>query len=51
MHGARQRRVAAISKFRKIFNLKVNVYPKNIAETISFLAGPRASCTTGGAIR
>ncbi len=30
--------------------LKVAVYPENIAEAISFLAGPRASRTTGGVI-
>ncbi|HHO54970.1 MAG TPA: SDR family oxidoreductase, partial [Trueperaceae bacterium] len=30
--------------------LKVAVYPENIAEAISFLAGPRASRTTGGVL-
>lgn len=36
--------------YRKRTTLKVNVYPENIAEAISFLAGPRASRTTGGVI-
>ncbi len=30
--------------------LKVAVYPENIAEAISFLAGPRSSRTTGGVL-
>ncbi len=30
--------------------LKLAVYPENIAEAISFLAGPRASRTTGGVL-
>ncbi|HEX2916069.1 MAG TPA: bifunctional aldolase/short-chain dehydrogenase [Chloroflexia bacterium] len=36
--------------YRKRTTLKVNVFPENIAEAISFLAGPRASRTTGGVI-
>ena len=36
--------------YRGRTTLKVNVFPENIAEAISFLAGPRASRTTGGAI-
>ncbi len=36
--------------YRKRTTLGVNVYPENIAEAISFLAGPRASRTTGGII-
>lgn len=36
--------------YRQRTTLKVNVYPENIAESISFLAGPRASRTTGAAI-
>ncbi len=36
--------------YRKRTTLGVNVYPENIAEAISFLAGPRASRTTGGVI-
>jgi rhamnulose-1-phosphate aldolase/alcohol dehydrogenase len=36
--------------YRQRTTLKVNVYPENIAEAISFLAGPRASRTTGAAI-
>jgi len=30
--------------------LKVNVLPEHVAEAISFLAGPRASRTTGAAL-
>lgn len=36
--------------YRQRTTLKVNIYPENIAEAISFLAGPRASRTTGGAL-
>jgi len=36
--------------YRKRTTLGVNVYPENIAEAISFLAGPRASRTTGGVV-
>lgn len=36
--------------YRKRTTLRVNVFPENIAEAISFLAGPRASRTTGAAI-
>ena len=36
--------------YRKRTTLKVNVFPENIAEAISFLAGPRASRTTGGVL-
>jgi len=36
--------------YRQRTTLKVNVYPDNIAEAISFLAGPRASRTTGGVL-
>lgn len=36
--------------YRNRTTLKVNVYPENIAEAISFLAGPRASRTTGGVL-
>ena len=36
--------------YRKRTTLKVNVYPENIAEAISFLAGPRSSRTTGASI-
>lgn len=36
--------------YRDRTTLKVNVLPENIAEAISFLAGPRASRTTGGAL-
>lgn len=36
--------------YRNRTTLKVNVFPENIAEAISFLAGPRASRTTGGVI-
>jgi rhamnulose-1-phosphate aldolase/alcohol dehydrogenase len=36
--------------YRQRTTLKVNVFPENIAEAISFLAGPRASRTTGGVI-
>lgn len=36
--------------YRQRTVLKVNVYPENVAEAISFLAGPRASRTTGGAL-
>jgi rhamnulose-1-phosphate aldolase/alcohol dehydrogenase len=36
--------------YRRRTTLKVNVLPEHIAEAISFLAGPRASRTTGGAL-
>jgi rhamnulose-1-phosphate aldolase/alcohol dehydrogenase len=36
--------------YRQRTTLKVNVYPEHIAESISFLAGPRSSRTTGAAI-
>jgi rhamnulose-1-phosphate aldolase/alcohol dehydrogenase len=36
--------------YRERTTLKVSVYPEHIAEAISFLAGPRASRTTGGAL-
>ncbi|MBC8159814.1 MAG: SDR family oxidoreductase, partial [Roseiflexaceae bacterium] len=36
--------------YRQRTVLKVNVLPEHIAEAISFLAGPRASRTTGGAL-
>ncbi|MBI1801596.1 MAG: SDR family oxidoreductase, partial [Chloroflexi bacterium] len=36
--------------YRQRTTLKVNVYPEHIAEAISFLAGPRASRTTGAAL-
>lgn len=36
--------------YRKRTTLRVNVYPEDIAEAVSFLAGPRAAKTTGGAI-
>ncbi len=36
--------------YRNRTTLKVNVAPAHVAEAISFLAGPRASRTTGGAI-
>ncbi len=36
--------------YRQRTTLKVSVYPENIAEAISFLAGPRASRTTGGVL-
>jgi rhamnulose-1-phosphate aldolase/alcohol dehydrogenase len=36
--------------YRKRTTLRVNVYPENIAEAISFLAGPRASRTTGASL-
>lgn len=36
--------------YRQRTTLKVNVFPENIAEAISFLAGPRSSRTTGGSI-
>jgi rhamnose utilization protein RhaD (predicted bifunctional aldolase and dehydrogenase)/NAD(P)-dependent dehydrogenase (short-subunit alcohol dehydrogenase family) len=36
--------------YRQRTTLKVNVYPENIAEAISFFAGPRASRTTGGTL-
>ncbi len=34
--------------YRQRTVLKVNIFPEDIAEAISFLAGPRASRTTGG---
>jgi NAD(P)-dependent dehydrogenase (short-subunit alcohol dehydrogenase family) len=36
--------------YRRRTTLKVNVTPDHIAESISFLAGPRASRTTGGTL-
>ncbi len=36
--------------YRQRTVLNVNIFPEDIAETISFLAGPRSSKTTGGAI-
>ncbi|MEZ4658543.1 MAG: bifunctional aldolase/short-chain dehydrogenase [Caldilineaceae bacterium] len=36
--------------YRKRTTLRVNVYPADIAEAVSFLAGPRAAKTTGGAL-
>jgi rhamnulose-1-phosphate aldolase/alcohol dehydrogenase len=36
--------------YRKRTTLKVNIYPENIAEAISFFAGPRSSRTTGGVL-
>ncbi len=36
--------------YRQRTTLKVNVYPENIAEAISFLVGPRSSRTTGASI-
>lgn len=36
--------------YRQRTTLKVNIYPEHIAESISFLAGPRSSRTTGAAI-
>jgi len=36
--------------YRQRTTLKVNVYPEDIAEAVSFFAGPRASKTTGGAL-
>ncbi|MFQ5795819.1 MAG: bifunctional aldolase/short-chain dehydrogenase [Candidatus Bipolaricaulia bacterium] len=36
--------------YRQRSVLKVSVYPEHVAEAISFLAGPRASRTTGGAL-
>jgi rhamnulose-1-phosphate aldolase/alcohol dehydrogenase len=36
--------------YRKRTTLKVNVFPENIAEAISFFAGPRSSRTTGGVL-
>lgn len=36
--------------YRQRTTLKIGVYPENVAEAISFLAGPRASRTTGGVL-
>ncbi|MCB0089105.1 MAG: SDR family oxidoreductase, partial [Caldilineaceae bacterium] len=36
--------------YRKRTTLRVNVYPEDIAEAVSFFAGPRAAKTTGGAM-
>jgi len=36
--------------YRRRTTLKVNVLPEHVAEAISFLAGPRASRTTGAAL-
>ena len=36
--------------YRKRTTLGVNVYPEDIAEAVSFLAGPRSAKTTGGAL-
>jgi NAD(P)-dependent dehydrogenase (short-subunit alcohol dehydrogenase family) len=36
--------------YRQRTTLKINVLPENVAEAISFLAGSRASRTTGAAI-
>ena len=36
--------------YRKRTTLKVNIFPENIAEAISFFAGPRSSRTTGGVL-
>ncbi|HWQ15544.1 MAG TPA: bifunctional aldolase/short-chain dehydrogenase [Roseiflexaceae bacterium] len=36
--------------YRQRTVLKVNVFPEHVAEAIAFLAGPRASRTTGGAL-
>lgn len=36
--------------YRKRTTLNVNVYPEDIAEAVSFFAGPRASKTTGGGL-
>lgn len=36
--------------YRQRTTLKVNVFPENIAEAVSFFAGPRSSRTTGGAL-
>lgn len=36
--------------YRNRTTLKVSVYPEHLAEAISFLAGPRASRTTGGVL-
>ncbi|MEM7130666.1 MAG: bifunctional aldolase/short-chain dehydrogenase [Chloroflexota bacterium] len=36
--------------YRQRTTLKVNIFPENIAEAVSFFAGPRASRTTGGAL-
>jgi rhamnulose-1-phosphate aldolase/alcohol dehydrogenase len=36
--------------YRQRTTLKVNVYPEDIAEAISFFAGPRGSRTTGGTL-
>lgn len=36
--------------YRQRTTLKVNVFPEDIAEAVSFFAGPRSSRTTGGAL-
>jgi NAD(P)-dependent dehydrogenase (short-subunit alcohol dehydrogenase family) len=36
--------------YRQRTVLKVNIFPEDVAEAISFLAGPRSSRTTGGAL-
>ena len=36
--------------YRKRTTLRVSIFPEDIAEAVSFLAGPRASKTTGGAL-
>jgi NAD(P)-dependent dehydrogenase (short-subunit alcohol dehydrogenase family) len=36
--------------YRQRTGLKVTIFPEHVAEAIAFLAGPRASRTTGGAL-